>query len=42
MAEFIEMTGEFVGMSKQIREQTAAIDKLREELDVYNILLKLH
>jgi len=35
VAELIEMTGEFVGMSKQIREQTAAIDKLREELDAY-------
>jgi chromosome segregation ATPase len=35
VAELIEMTGEFVEMSKQIRDQTAAIDKLRAELDDY-------
>jgi uncharacterized coiled-coil DUF342 family protein len=35
VAELIEMTGEFVEMSKQIREQTAAIDKLRTELEDY-------
>jgi chromosome segregation ATPase len=35
LAEIIDMTGEFAEMSKQIREQTAEIDRLRAELDNY-------
>jgi uncharacterized coiled-coil DUF342 family protein len=35
LAELIEMTGEFVEMSKQIREQAAVIDELRAELGDY-------
>ena len=35
LAEIIDMTGEFVEMSKQIREQIAEMDRLRAELDNY-------
>jgi uncharacterized coiled-coil DUF342 family protein len=37
VAELIEITGEFVEMSKQIREQTAAMDRLRAELEDYRL-----
>jgi hypothetical protein len=35
VAELVEVTGEFVEMSKRIAEQTAVMDKLRAELDDY-------
>ena len=35
VAELIEITGEFVEMSKRIAEQTAEMDKLRAELNDY-------
>jgi chromosome segregation ATPase len=35
VVELVAMTGEFVGMSKRVAEQTAAMDKLRAELDYY-------
>ena len=35
VVELVAMTGEFVGMSKRVAEQTAAMDKLRAELDCY-------
>ena len=35
VAELIEMTAEFVEMSKRKAEQTAAMDKLRAELNDY-------
>jgi chromosome segregation ATPase len=35
VVELVAMTGEFVGMSKLVAEQTAAMDKLRAELDYY-------
>ena len=35
VAELVDLTDEFVGMSKRVAEQTAAMDKLRAELDDY-------
>ena len=35
VAELVDLTEEFVGMSKRVAEQTAAMDKLRAELDDY-------
>jgi predicted nucleic acid-binding Zn-ribbon protein len=35
VAELVEITGEFVVMSKRIAEQRAAMDTLRAELDDY-------
>jgi chromosome segregation ATPase len=35
VVELVEITGEFVEMSKRVTEQTAAMDKLRAELDYY-------
>jgi hypothetical protein len=32
LAEIIEMTGEFTEMSRQIREQSAEMERLRAEL----------
>jgi predicted nucleic acid-binding protein len=37
LAEIIDMTGEFTEMSKQIREQTTEMDRLRAELDNYRL-----
>ena len=35
VAELVDLTEEFVGMSKRLAEQTATMDKLRAELDDY-------
>ena len=35
VAELVDLTEEFVGMSKRVAEQTAAMDRLKAELDDY-------